>query len=238
MTSHPLDRPIWNALATRHAHLSEGGTRAKCYQPSVAAFAASHDDSPAALQALADLSFDGRNLLFLQADAVVVPPGMVAVSHAAAVQMTTNRPLEIEQDERIELLGQSDIPAMRALAELTKPGPFTARALELGAFWGVKENGRLLAMAGERLKPQGFSEISGVCSHPAARGRGLAKRLSIAVAGRIIERGEQPFLHAYATNTAAIALYESIGFSVRSVMHVAVLQRAPTNQGTVFAEGS
>lgn len=226
MTSHPLDRPIWNALTTRHAHLSEGGPQAKCYQPSVAAFAAAHDDSPAALQALADLSSDGRSLLFLQADAVIAPPGMVAVSSAAAVQMTANRPLQVERDDRIEPLGQSDIPAMQALAELTKPGPFTARALELGAFWGVKENGRLLAMAGERMKPQGFSEISGVCSHPDARGRGLAKRLSMVVASCIVERGEQPFLHAYATNTAAITLYESIGFSVRSTMHVAVLQRA------------
>lgn len=163
----------------------------------------------------------------LQTDAVIVPPGMTALSTAAAVQMTAERPSVIGQDERIEPLGVSDIPAMQALADLTKPGPFTARALELGAFWGVKENGRLLAMAGERMKPEGFTEISGVCSHPDARGRGLAKRLSMFVAGRIIERGEKPFLHAYATNTAAIALYESIGFSVRATMHVAVLQHAP-----------
>lgn len=225
MTS--LDRPIWNALTSRHAHLSEGGSLAKRYQPSVSAFAATQDDSPSSLQALADLSSDGQSLLFLQADAVIVPPGMVALSAAAAVQMTADQPSTIEQDDRIGPLGVSDIPAMQALAELTKPGPFTARALDLGAFWGVKENGRLLAMAGERMKPEGFTEISGVCSHPDARGRGLAKLLSMFVAGRIVERGEVPFLHAYETNIAAIALYQSIGFSQRSAMHVAVLQRAP-----------
>lgn len=222
----PLDRPIWSALASRHAHLSEGGSLAKRYQPTVSAFAATLDDTPSSQRALFDLSSDGRSLLFLQADTVMVPPGMTIVSAAAAVQMIASQPSTVEQDDRIALLGEADIPAMQALAELTKPGPFTARALELGAFWGVKEHGRLLAMAGERMKPQGFSEISGVCSHPDARGRGLAKRLSMFVAGRIIERGEEPFLHAYATNTAAIALYESIGFSVRSAMHVAVLQRA------------
>ena len=215
----PLDRPIWSALASRHAHLSEGGSLAKRYQPTVSAFAATMDDTASSLQALFDLSSDGRSLLFLQADTVKVPAGMTIVSAAAAVQMIASHPSTVEQDDRIALLGEADIPAMQ-------PGPFTARALELGAFWGVKEDGRLLAMAGERMKPQGFSEISGVCSHPDARGRGLAKRLSMFVAGRIIERGEEPFLHAYATNTAAIALYESIGFSVRSAMRVAVLQRA------------
>ncbi|CAM5568834.1 hypothetical protein MAUB1S_09547 [Mycolicibacterium aubagnense] len=222
----PLDRPIWSALTSRHAHLSEGDALAKRYQPTVSAFAATLNDTPSSQRALFDLSSDGRSLLFLQADPVIVPPGMVAVSAAAAVQMTASQPSTIEQDDRIELLGETDIPAMLALAELTKPGPFTVRALELGAFWGVKEDGRLLAMAGERMRPQGFSEISGVCSHPDARGRGLARRLSMFVAGRIVERGEEPFLHAYATNTAAIALYESIGFSLRSTMYVAVLQRA------------
>lgn len=83
-----------------------------------------------------------------------------------------------------------------------------------------------MAMAGERMKPDGFTEISGVCSHPDARGQGLARLLSMYVAGRILERGEVPFLHAYATNTAAIRLYETIGFTLRSAMHVAVLERA------------
>lgn len=226
MTSHPLDRPIWSALTSHHAHLSEGGLLAKRYHPSVASFAAARDNDPAGLQALADLASDGQNLLLLQADTVTVPPGLVAVSTAAAVQMIAERPSTIDQDGRIEPLSEADIPAMQELAELTKPGPFTARALELGAFWGVKENGRLLAMAGERMKPEGFTEISGVCSHPDARGRGLARQLSMFVAGRIVERGEQPFLHAYATNTAAIMLYQSIGFSLRSTMHVAVLRCA------------
>ena len=81
-------------------------------------------------------------------------------------------------------------------------------------------------MAGERMKLDGLTEISGVCAHPDVRGRGYAKLLSMYVAGRILERGETPFLHAYATNAPAISLYQSIGFSLRSAMNVAVLQRA------------
>lgn len=226
MTRHPLDRPIWSALTGRHAALAEGGALARRYDPAVNTFAAARDDSAPALQALAALAKPGSGLLLLQADAVAVPPGLVAVSTAEAVQMVAERPATIGHDDRIEALGAGDIPAMQALADLTKPGPFTPRALDLGGFWGVKTGGRLVAMAGERMKPDGFTEISGVCSHPDARGQGLARLLSMYVAGRILERGEVPFLHAYATNTAAIRLYETIGFTLRSAMHVAVLERA------------
>ncbi|TGP83828.1 GNAT family N-acetyltransferase, partial [Mesorhizobium sp. M8A.F.Ca.ET.218.01.1.1] len=94
---------------------------------------------------------------------------------------------------------------------LTKPGPFTLEALSLGEFWGVKIDGRLAAMAGERMKQPGYSELSGVCSHPDFRGGGLARLLSLFVANRIVARGEVPYLHAFANNAAAIRLYESIG---------------------------
>ncbi|TIU40383.1 MAG: GNAT family N-acetyltransferase, partial [Mesorhizobium sp.] len=96
----------------------------------------------------------------------------------------------------------------------------------LGEFWGVKIDGRLAAMAGERMKQPGYSELSGVCSHPDFRGGGLARLLSLFVANRIMARGEVPYLHAFANNAAAIKLYESIGFRLRSAMNIAVVQRA------------
>jgi predicted GNAT family acetyltransferase len=98
--------------------------------------------------------------------------------------------------------------------------------LSLGEFWGVKIEGRLVAMAGERMKQPGYTELSGVCSHPEFRGGGLGRLLSLFVANQIMARGEIPYLHAYATNAAAIKLYESIGFRLRSAMNVAVVQRA------------
>ena len=89
---------------------------------------------------------------------------------------------------------------MLALATLTRPGPFFARTHQLGAFIGVKQDGRLVAMAGERMQPTGFTEVSGVCTHPDPRGRGYAGGLMRQVAARILARGETPFLHAYADN--------------------------------------
>jgi predicted GNAT family acetyltransferase len=91
----------------------------------------------------------------------------------------------------------------------------------------LRVNGRLAAMAGERMRFPGHVEVSGVCTHPDFRGRGLARRLSAAVTADIQRRGERPFLHAWTMNTAAIALYESLGFEVRTEVNVAVIQHGP-----------
>jgi len=115
---------------------------------------------------------------------------------------------------------------MLALATLTKPGPFFARTHQLGDFIGVKKNGALVAMAGERMKPPGFTEVSGVCTHPDHRGHGYAAGLSRIVASRILERGETPFLHAFATNTGAISVYRALGFALRRDITLTVLARA------------
>jgi predicted GNAT family acetyltransferase len=114
-----------------------------------------------------------------------------------------------------EKLDDTDADEMRALADLTKPGPFAERTHELGEFFGVRRNGRLIAMTGERMKLSGFAEVSGVCTHPDHRGMGYAAALIARVAQAILYRGETPFLHAFADNQGAIKLYERLGFSTR-----------------------
>lgn len=215
-----LDRPVWNALATRHTAFSVGGDRARRFAPDIGPLAGARDDEPESLAALAELVRTTGPVILLQAPAIVLPAGLVATMTAPGVQMVLDRLVEVGDAPRIEPLTVDDVPAMIALATLTKPGPFAARTNALGSFYGIKEGGVLLAMAGERLKHDGYTEVSGVCTHPEARGRGFARTLSAYVARRIVERGEVPYLHAFATNTAAIALYESLGFRRRSEMHV------------------
>ncbi|MFL6115759.1 MAG: GNAT family N-acetyltransferase, partial [Catenulispora sp.] len=99
--------------------------------------------------------------------------------------------------------------------EHAKPGPFLPRTIELGSYLGIRHDGRLVALAGERLRPPGWTEISAVCTHADFRGRGLATRLIRAVAHGIRERGETPFLHTGAENVNAIRLYEALGFRLR-----------------------
>jgi predicted GNAT family acetyltransferase len=123
----------------------------------------------------------------------------------------------------IELLGKPDIPAMMALAEATKPGPFGPRTIELGRYVGVRRDGRLVAMAGERMRLTGFTEISAVCVDPAYRGQGLAASMIFALVAPILDRSETPFLHAFSSNRPAIALYQRLGFGLRRQVHLAVL---------------
>ena len=223
---HVLDRPIWSALATRHQAFAQGDRLAKRYLSSIVPFAATAADDVESQQALSRLIPPLESTILVQADAIVLPAELSAVSTACLVQMTAEQPLPLVSDERVQRLTRNDAADMLALASVTKPGPFTAEALSLGDFWGVKIDGRLAAMAGDRMKQPGFTELSGVCSHPDFRGRGLGRLLSLFVANQIMARGEVPYLHAYATNAAAIRLYESIGFRLRSTMNMAVVQHA------------
>lgn len=220
-----LDRPAWSALATRHEPFGEGGSLARRYRPSIVPFAASVDDGPESLRALAVLAGPGERMLFLQADPVALPDELQAVMTSDGVQMVAAKHIEPPADARPERLAEADAAAMLELAALTKPGPFTLEAMKLGEFWGVRIDGRLAAMAGERMKQPGFTEISGVCCHPDFRGQGLARLLSLHVAARIFARGETPYLHAFSSNAAAIALYGKIGFALRTDMHVAMAER-------------
>lgn len=233
---HPLDRPVWASLTTLRRHLSEGNALARRFLPDVNLFASAADDSAAALAALADLVPPGDTVFIAQVPEVVVPPGFTLQKHGLIVQMLATRrlgdgmPDEADDDPARALrpLGDADAPDMLALARLTEPGPFMPRTHTTGTYLGLREpreGGRLLAMAGERMRLPGYCEISGVCTHPDARGRGLARRLSAAMARLIEARGEQPFLHAWQSNEAAIALYESLGFRVRAQVNAAVLQR-------------
>ena len=220
-----LDRPVWASLRAQ-PHWGLGDERARRFRPDINRFAATPDEDAASLEALVELVRPGDDSVYLlQVPPIVVPPGLEAVKAAPGVQMLATR--RLQDDDGVQVLGDADAPGMLALATLAEPGPFLARTHTMGRFIGLSIDGRLAAMAGERMRLPGHVEVSGVCTHPDFRGRGLARRLSAAVTANIQRRGEQPFLHAWTTNTAAIALYESLGFEVRTAVNVAMLRRRP-----------
>ncbi|HVC31661.1 MAG TPA: GNAT family N-acetyltransferase [Steroidobacteraceae bacterium] len=165
-------------------------------------------------------------MFVIQAAPIRIPPGLIAVREARGVQMVaaSGTPFEPAREDMIAL-GDADAAQMLALATLTEPGPFLSRTHVMGPFLGIRIGGQLAAMAGERLRFPGCTEVSAVCTHPDFRGRGFARGLSAAVAQRIQARGDQAFLHAWKTNRAAIALYASLGFVLRTEVHVMQLAR-------------
>jgi predicted GNAT family acetyltransferase len=223
--THPLDRPAWTSLRTRQRALARGEGAALRYDGDYAIFAATADHEPDSLAALGALIAATGPAIVLQKEALPPVPGTLVEKHRMGVQMVAEALAGISEIDFLEL-GDPDAAEMLALATLTEPGPFFAQTHRLGDFIGIRDQGRLVAMAGERMKPAEFTEVSGVCTHPDFRGRGYAGALMRVVAARIAARGETPFLHAYADNRGAIALYESLGFQVRCEVSVTVLEPA------------
>lgn len=223
--SHILDRPIWNALTGPQAHFAEGGARASRFPPSIVPFAAVREADAAGLAALAALPRAGEEMLQIEVHRPPVPPGLAVVAEAMVVQMVLRTPPAPQSDPRIAPLSEADAAEMLALAALTRPGPFTMRAQALGTFYGIRSGGRIAAMAGVRMRQTGHWEMSGVCAHPDFRGQGLARTLSIFMTRKIIDAGETPYLHAYQTNAAAIRLYESIGYEIRTTLNAIMVRR-------------
>ena len=227
--AHPLDNPAWNALCSNQAALAVGSGKALRYDQDFAIFAATPDHGPEALAALGALIERTGRAIVAESAALPPVPGAIVDTHRLAVQMVAEA---ITPGAALDFvpLGDADAAEMLALATLTEPGPFFSRTHRLGDFIGIKQDGRLVAMAGERMKPTGFTEVSGVCTHPDFRGRGYAAALMRVVAQRIRTRGETPFLHAYADNAGAIGLYETLGFRLRSEMHITVLSAENRSQ--------
>ncbi|GGK87590.1 hypothetical protein Sme01_49010 [Sphaerisporangium melleum] len=227
----PLDNPAWWSLNGGHARFAERRGRVVRYPVDVAPFLALPDE-PAQedWDDLAALAGPGAQVVIpgLRSEP---PRGWEVVMRLPGVQLT-GEDVAGAYDGELVRLGPGDVPEMLDLVSRTEPGPYLPRTIEMGAYLGVRHDGRLVAMAGERLRPPGWTEISAVCTDPAFRGRGLASRLVLAVAAGIRERGETPFLHTVATNATAIRLYEFLGFRLRrQVMFAAVRVPAGTPVG-------
>ncbi|MDF0519692.1 GNAT family N-acetyltransferase [Bradyrhizobium yuanmingense] len=220
-----LDRPIWSALTTSQKHLAEGGPRALRYPVDMTPFADMADMSAASFAALGDLMSGSQVAVLFTPEPVEIPAGFKVLLAEPGEQLIGSPADTSLRDAEIVRLGATDVPAMMALTELTKPGPFAARTHELGTFLGIRARGELVAMAGERMKPGNFTEMTAVCVHPDHRGRGYAQALLAAIARQIEARGEVPFLHVFSSNTSAIALYQRQGMRIRRRLQVTVLTK-------------
>ncbi|GLY02330.1 MULTISPECIES: GNAT family N-acetyltransferase [Actinoplanes] len=218
-----LDDPVGSSLRGPHAALADTAGSAVRYPDDIAPFGALDDTGdPAAWAGLAALTTPGTETLLL--DRLTAPPaGWTRTGTLHGIQYT-GAGMRTEPDPEAVPLGPADVPDILDLVARTRPGPFRDRTIALGSYLGIRRDGRLVAMAGERFRPPGYTEISAVCTDPAVRGQGLAARLVRAVAHGIRSRGEIPFLHVIDGNTAAIRLYESMGFDVRTHVRFVALR--------------
>jgi ribosomal protein S18 acetylase RimI-like enzyme len=224
--AHPLDHVIWRALTSRNRNVAEGNHLALRYLAPVAPFAATIDVSAASFQSLLALLPAGDRIGLFTLEEIMPPSAFSVIERGAVDQMVLVEMPSHVCAAPIVRLDARDVPDMLALVEATHPGPFGPRTIELGEYIGVRRHGMLLAMAGERMRLDGFTEISAVCVHPSCRGQGLAAELVSTLVRSIASRGETPFLHVFNSNRAAIELYLKLGFVLRRPMHLALLARA------------
>ena len=222
----PLDNPIWHALTGPHAAHAIGTTNALRYPRDVGWFCAVPDPAATGIGAVAEITEPGDIVVVFTTSGVVAPAGWEQVFSGQFVQMVCTRVnLPTNAVATIEL-GEGDVPEMLALVKLTEPGPFLPRTHTLGRYRGVRNESRLVAMAGERMRLGGATEVSAVCTHPDARGRGYAQQLVAELASHITARQDRAFLHVSVDNPGAQKVYERVGFVPRTVITTQVF-RAP-----------
>ncbi|SRR6266567_5375204 len=222
---HSLDRPIWTALTTRQQALAEGGVVARRYPVAITPFADMIDMAAQSFAALGALMSPSDIAVLFTLEAVAAPAEFETVLAETGEQLIGTPAETSAGGVDIATLGPDDVPAMMELTALTKPGPFSLRTHELGTFLGIRVDGELVAMDGERMKPAEYTEITAVCVHPSHRGRGYGQVLLGAIGRQILARGEIPFLHVFTSNFSAIALYQRQGMRIRRRIHVTVLRK-------------
>ena len=223
-----LDNPAWSALTTNHAHLAMGAL-ARRYPLDMAPIGAIDRRDPAAFEELADLTPVGDWISLpatLDELATLVPARLRITLQKHLVQMVCERRTEVPAlPIDVAVLSEADIPDMQELTALTHPGPFRSHTYTLGTYLGIRADGHLVAMAGQRMHVPGFREISAVCTHPAFEGRGYARGLVTRLIAAIHDEGLVPFLHVEESNERARSVYRGLGFSERRRLPLLVAER-------------
>lgn len=220
----PLDNPIWHALRTRHAALGSTTELAAAYRPDVAPFVGVPTADRASGEALATLLGE-RETCYLVGVIPPAVPGWQLEDHGVIDQMLCTLAPALPPGPELVELGAAHVDDMLALTALVYPGYFRRETRLMGRYLGIYVDGRLAAMAGERMSLPAHREISGVCTHPDHLGRGHAQRLVAQVTRDILAAGLQPFLHVSAANVRAKRIYEHLGYADRAALAHYVMRR-------------
>ncbi|WP_051286971.1 GNAT family N-acetyltransferase [Algoriphagus mannitolivorans] len=224
--SHPLDNPIWSALTSGSAQFSHGTDSCRFIDREMGFFAGLPEYSSDGMQLLQQVCEKGQRVILFPSDHLPTTEGWKVLNDRPLLQMVYSKefPLSL-QGGNLKNLNEKHVPSMLALTELTKPGPFLNRTLDFGGYVGAFDGEILISMAGRRLSPDPYVEISAVCTHPDYLGKGLSAQVMTQVMKGVLEEGKIPFLHVYPDNVPAVRVYERLGFRPRTTLRVYLLEK-------------
>lgn len=224
MMEYVLDNPAWYALNTGNSNLAHGTQRVKFFDKDVAPFVGFDENTDENFEALYQLIDHNGLIMFISPQPAAVPGKWKVLRHIPCLQMVYNGNAGAANFDLTNLANEH-VPQMLELTQLTKPGPFVSRTIDFGHYQGIFDKEKLVAMAGQRMAPLPYVEVSAVCTHPDHLGKGYAKQLLLSQVNRIVLEGNIPFLHVRDDNHRAIKVYESVGFVTRTDMHFYMLRK-------------
>ncbi|MGF7079387.1 GNAT family N-acetyltransferase [Mucilaginibacter sp. UYCu711] len=222
---HVLDNPAYNALNTGNANLANGTDRVKYFDSEVSPFIGFDDNFPANFEKLYELIPYERPVGFVSPIEAEIPKQWQVIYQVPCFQMVHSGDPNHVDESNLIVLTDRHIPQMVALTKLTNPGPFSERTIDFGHYRGIFDGDKLVAMAGQRMNPLPYAEVSAVCTHPDYAGKGYAKQLLQWQVNRIIAEGNTPFLHVKCDNERPIKIYEQMGFAIRCKMYFYILKK-------------
>ena len=224
---HLLNNPVYNALLSGDAHLGNGNNKAKYFYEEVSPFAGFAEDDAEGFNELNNLLPAGRRILFATRKMLKEFPGWQLTHEIKGLQFVfTGTNIATGNSPELIPLESKHVEEMTALARLTKPGPFDKRTIDFGNYYGIFDNHKLVAMTGQRLHVENYTEISAVCTHPDHLGKGYAASLTRHQLNLICSSGDIPFLHVRDDNERAIGLYQRLGFTENGPMNFYFLKRS------------
>lgn len=223
----PLDNPVWEALGSQQIHFNAGNELIKYFPANVSPFVGLQHWNESDLQQLNQHLPADRSFSVMIAKEVKLPAAVDIVFTTPLYQLYCPmlKPFS-NPGIAFRKLAEADVAQMLELTELTKPGPFYERTIDFGNYAGIFHNHQLVAMAGERLKVNGYTEVSAICTHPDFLGKGYASFLLSKVSEQIISEGSIPFLHVRTDNNRAIEVYKKLGFQIRADVYFAIFKKA------------
>ncbi|TSJ43704.1 GNAT family N-acetyltransferase [Mucilaginibacter corticis] len=222
---HVLDNPIFNALASGNQTLAKGSGPVKYFDKDVAPFIGFSEDSQENFDAAYDMISRQNPLIFVSRDRTITQSRWTVLQQIPGWQMVyTGDAFDVDTTNLVALT-DDHVPQMIELTKLTNPGPFGLHTIDFGHYYGIFEGDKLVAMAGQRLNPLPYAEISAVCTHPNHNGKGYARQLMQFHVNRIKQAGEIPFLHVRDDNTRAIKVYQDLGFKIFGEVNFYILAK-------------